>query len=132
MEKETERQLKAMKQKIQKEKVVMMKELKKELEQELQEMKKQIVADMKSSKKGKKSQTWEYHVELRMLREEMERQRRDYMEREERLRESYERKLNEKAEQSNTGDLGDIVNIVANPTQAVARTAIGLVNKLIK
>lgn len=111
----------------------MMKELKKELEQELQEMKKQIVADMKNSKKGRKSQTWEYHVELRMLREEMERQRRDYIEREEKLRESYERMLSQKTEQSNTsaGDFGDIVNIIANPTQAVARGAIGLVSNLI-
>lgn len=107
-----------------------MKELKKELEEELREMKKQIVADMKNSKKGRKSQTWEYHVELRMLREEMERQRRDYIEREEKLRESYERMLGQKAGRSDTSsvDLGDIVNIISNPTGAVARGAMGLVN----
>lgn len=71
---------------------------------------------------------------MERMKEEMERQRRDYIEREEKLRESYERMLSEKTSQSipSTGDIGDVVDIITNPTGAVTRGAIGLVSKLIK
>lgn len=133
MEEETELQLKIMKEKIQKEKVAMMKELKKELQKELQEMKKQLVADMKTKKKARNSQTWEHVVEVRMLREELERQRRDFMEREQWLRESFENKTpGQSAGPSNDNTLiNGAIDIINNPYKAVARGAMGLVNAVI-
>lgn len=135
MEEETERQLKIMKEKIQKEKAALLRELKKELQKELQEMKKQLVADMKTKKKGRNSQTWEHVVEVRILREELERQRRDFMEREQWLRESYGSKMSgENAGPSNERELvdtaADILGIIANPQAAVARGAAGLLNAI--
>lgn len=112
-----------------------MKELKKELQKEVQEMKKQLLADMKTKKMVKNSQIWEHVVEVRILREELERQRRDFMEREQWLRESYENRTpGQSAGPSDAGGLvdtaADIIGIIANPQAAVARGAKGLVTAM--
>lgn len=133
MDEETECQLKILKGKIQEE---MMKELKKELQKEVQEMKKQLLTDMKTKKMARNSQMWEHVVEVRILREELERQRRDFMEREQWLRESYENRTpGQSTGPSNEGGLvdtaADIIGIIANPQAAVARGAVGLVSAMI-
>lgn len=127
LEEETERQLKIMKKKIQKEKTAMVKELKKELEQELQEMKKQLVAETNNKGKG---ENLEHKAEIRMLREEMERQRREFMEREEKMRETYVRELSQGTGQSQASNLGGILNTLSNsnPYELAARGAVGLFN----
>lgn len=139
MEEETERQLKIMKENIQKEKAAMLRGLKKELQKELQEMKKQLVADMKTKKKARRSQTWEHVLEVRILREELERQRRDFMEREQWLKESYESKCASPTSGQNAGPsnerglvdtAADIIGIIANPQAAVVRGAAGLFNAM--
>lgn len=139
LQEETENQLKIKQAEIEKEKVEMKKELQKKLDQELQEMKKQLAAERENEKmewkKEKKRQKLEHDAEMRMMREEREREKRDSMERERRMRENFDRDLQRRIDviqsthRRQARQEAEVMNLF-NPFAQAAQGALGIANVL--